>query len=191
MDRKLPVDNTHFASRKISNAFNPCDRDILLDQVAKVAPRLSKLARWLYESDLTSVVADETGQLRSVTSAQSILQGVPFGPLFFSIAIRPQDRSSAGGIRPRAYVLAYLDDIIILSPDSSINVRAAVFGARPDLVLQETKSKPWTFPRPQTEWNCYIPVTRRVSGVKTIFRHLLHSLSPVGLEDSCAWWIEN
>jgi hypothetical protein len=50
-------------------------------------------------------------------SSQGVRQGDPFGPLFFSVAIRRTLDDLMRYLGPDRLLLAYLDDIYVLSPD--------------------------------------------------------------------------
>jgi hypothetical protein len=54
-----------------------------------------------------------------ITSAQGVRQADPVGPLMLSLVIRSLLRDLASAVGPDRLILAYLDDIYILSPDDS------------------------------------------------------------------------
>jgi hypothetical protein len=82
------------------------------------------------------------GQQHLLLSSQGVRQGDPFGPLFFSLGIRTLlDRLSAH-LGPHRLILAYLDDVYILSHDSQVLADvSSFFGTQaPSLQLNLAKS---------------------------------------------------
>lgn len=101
------------ASLDLVNAFNRIGRTSLASAVAKYAPTLYRAAKWAYNQP--SILVTNSGQ--TLASAEGVRQGDPIAPLLFSIAIRPLLEHLQKAL-PKATIIAYLDDIYILSPES-------------------------------------------------------------------------
>ncbi|CAD0096311.1 unnamed protein product [Aureobasidium vineae] len=100
------------------NAFNSVSRAAVAHGILSYAPEFYKAARWAYNEPAALVMYDGT----VITSSEGVRQGDPLGPLFFSLAIRTtlqqlqqQLQRSTGYNRPPPIVLAYLDDVYIIS----------------------------------------------------------------------------
>src|SRR5689334_6856502 len=78
-----------------------------------------------------------------IDSAQGVRQGDPMGPLMFSLGIRSLLRELAAILGPERLILAYLDDIYILSPDDlALEQTLAFFDERqPSIRLKPAKCK--------------------------------------------------
>jgi hypothetical protein len=113
-------DFTHVTSLDFSNAFNTLDRAGLAKALKQFAPGLYRLAKWVYNgpSDLIFGGIQEKPQV--ISSSQGVRQGNPLGPLLFSIGTRPILDKLAGHLGVDCVILAYLDNIYILSkgPDT-------------------------------------------------------------------------
>ncbi|GFZ50356.1 hypothetical protein JCM24511_08113 [Saitozyma sp. JCM 24511] len=113
---------THLTSLDFSNAFNTVDRKD--------------------NSGGTPLVLSSPEGRHIITSAQGVRQGDPMGPLMFSFGIRSLLRDLAANLGPDRLILAYLDDIYILSPDSALEQTLAFFDERqPSIRLNPTKCK--------------------------------------------------
>jgi hypothetical protein len=106
---------THrIASLDLVNAFNRIGRTSIASSVAKYAPSLYRTAKWAYNQP--SILVTNSGH--TLASAEGVRQGDPIAPLLFSLALRPLLEHLQTTL-PKATIIAYLDDIYILNPESS------------------------------------------------------------------------
>jgi hypothetical protein len=73
--------------------------------------------------------AGETGTTHTLSSAQGVRQGDPLSPLMFSLGIRQLLADLASALGSQRLILAYLEDIYILS-DASEPAATATMGRR-------------------------------------------------------------
>lgn len=120
---------THLTSLDFSNAFNTVDRKDIAAAVRSHAPPLFRLAKWAYNqpSQLIFSAQHGNGPPPRLLSAQGVRQGDPLGPLFFSLAVRPLLQNLSLSLGPSCTLLAYLDDIYILSNSADTLTKAAAF----------------------------------------------------------------
>lgn len=112
----------HLVTLDFKNAFNSIDRRYLATGILRHAPEFFKLARWAYSSSSALVMYDNT----TLQSSEGVRQGDPLGPLFFSLGIRStleklvEDLSRIQDADdPPPIILAYLDDIYILTKEKT------------------------------------------------------------------------
>jgi len=120
LDKKNGSSYSSITGLDIKNAFNSIGQLLLASSIARYAPSLYKLARWAYNNP--SILATRLGLLVSTTGVR---QGDPLGPLLFSLAIRPFLEDLTRKLReidPDASIIAYIDDIYILSSRNSDRV---------------------------------------------------------------------
>jgi len=110
-----------------SNAFNSVSRDDIANGINTFAPDFLNAARWAYgiESDL--FIRTEEGAPIVIKSSSGVRQGDPFGPQFFSLAVRPILHELSLHLGPDHLVLAYLDDIFILGPGGGASQQVNAF----------------------------------------------------------------
>jgi hypothetical protein len=125
----------HIASLDLQNAFNTVDRRSIATAVAKYAPTLYKTAAWAYNSPSLLVTPDGS----VLASAQGVRQGDPIAPLLFSLAIRPTLEALQQAL-PDAKLIAYLDDIYILSTGRNILAQARLVFKDSPVTLNNAKS---------------------------------------------------
>jgi hypothetical protein len=106
----------HLTPIDVSNAFNTVDRRDIAEGLRQYAPVLYRAGRWAYGCTSSLVLSSPEGR-HTITSAQGVRRGDPMGPLMFSLVIRSLLRNLASTLGPDRLILAYLDDIYILSPD--------------------------------------------------------------------------
>jgi hypothetical protein len=114
-DSVVGVEYTHVTSLDFSNAFNTLDRADMAQAVRKHAPGLFRLAKWAYDKPSRLVIGSGNEVILQIPSSQGVRQGDPLGPLLFSIGIRPILEKLSLQLGPDCVVLAYLDDVYILS----------------------------------------------------------------------------
>jgi hypothetical protein len=114
LDGSLPQRFSHLVSLDFANAFNTADRLDIVNSLKDHAPSLYRLAKWAYNDASDLLIGDHV-----LKSAQGVRQGDPLGPLLFSLAIRPLLSQLIAHLGPNRLVLAYLDDIYILSKDAA------------------------------------------------------------------------
>ena len=153
VNHRLSQPDTHLTSLDVSNAINELDRTIMLDAVKKYAPELLKLAVWTYDSESALVIMDDNDTPHIIKSSQGVRQGDPLVPLLFSIAIRDLVDGLQSHLGPDALVLAYLDDIFILSLDGTPLAKCLDYfpATRPDLRLNAQKCKTATIEQIKNE----------------------------------------
>jgi hypothetical protein len=106
---------THITSLDFSNAFNSLNRRDMAESIKHHAPGLYRLAKWAYNESSRLVIGGGGDDITQIRSTQGVRQGDPLGPLFFSIGIRPILEKLSRRLGPDCIVLAYLDDVYILS----------------------------------------------------------------------------
>lgn len=112
-----------------SNAYNTLSRDVIAATVRDQYPQLYRLARWAYRGPAALFVDGRTpdGQYRAVEleSREGVRQGDPLAPLLFSVGMRPFLECLQDALGPGHLVLAYLDDVMVLSEREADVVAAA------------------------------------------------------------------
>jgi hypothetical protein len=110
---------THITSLDFSNAFNTLDRSELAKSVKQFAPGIYRLAKWAYNGKSHLIFGGIQDAPQVIPSSQGVRQGDPLGPLLFSVGVRPILDKLSGHLGPDCVVLAYLDDVYILSGSAS------------------------------------------------------------------------
>jgi hypothetical protein len=129
---------THLTSLDFTNAFNSVGRQLVAQAVRKYSPVLYRLAKWAYNKP-TDLVLPGVPPLHS---SQGVRQGDPLGPLLFSVGIRPLLEDLIVALGPECTVLAYLDDIYVLSSsDSTLSEVESFFASQQDLTLSLNMAK--------------------------------------------------
>lgn len=140
---ELPKTYTHLVTLDFTNAFNTVDRRELAAGFKEYAPALYRAGRWVYGTASKLAVTGADGAVEVLDSSQGVRQGDPFGPLFFSVAIRRTLDDLVRHLGPDRLVLGYLDDIYILSSDDMAFEEVQDFfdGRGSSLRLNVNKSK--------------------------------------------------
>ncbi|RYE04158.1 MAG: hypothetical protein EOP33_09280, partial [Rickettsiaceae bacterium] len=143
VDRTQGFDFTQVTSLDFKNAFNTLDRVDLASGLARFAPPLYRAGKWAYGTRNDLVLTGSGGELHLLKSSQGVRQGDPFGPLFFSLGVRQLLDELSHHLGPSRLVLAYLDDVYILSNDEDTlgTVRAFFEHSPSSLQLNLSKSK--------------------------------------------------
>lgn len=116
VDNTITSDNfTHLISLDFKNAFNTLDRKGMAQAVKTYAPGLYRMGKWAYNDPAKLVMGGIHGDATVIMSSQGVRQGDPLGPLFFSIGIRPVLEELKTVLGPESVVMAYLDDVYVLS----------------------------------------------------------------------------
>jgi len=125
--RRVDAGFTSITWLDFSNAFNSVSRDDIANGINTFAPDFLNAARWAYgiESDL--FLRTEEGAPIVIMSSSGVRQGDPFGPQFFSLAVRPILHELSLHLGPDHLVLAYLDDIFILGPGGGASQQVNAF----------------------------------------------------------------
>jgi hypothetical protein len=133
---------THLTSLDFSNAFNTVERRDIAEGLRQYAPVLYRAGRWAYGCTSSLVLGSPEGR-HIIHSAQGVRQGDPMGPLMFSLGIRSLLRDLASALGPDRLILAYLDDIYILSPDELASEQMLAFfdERQPSIRLNPAKCK--------------------------------------------------
>ena len=104
-----------------SNAYNTLRRRCIGEAMRRWYGPLYRLTRWAYGQAAPLVVAgprEPDGEERATVelhSSEGVRQGDPLAPLLFSAGIRPYLEQLKAALGPEHLVLAYLDDVFILS----------------------------------------------------------------------------
>jgi len=98
-----------------TNAFNTADRIDIAASLREFCPSLYRTAKWAYNAASDLVLGQHILQ-----SATGVRQGDPLGPLLLSLAIRPLLDRLSTFLGTDHLVLAYLDDVYVLSPTQDL-----------------------------------------------------------------------
>lgn len=115
IDFDLPTPFRHVTSLDFSNAFNSLARPALAKGLLQHAPALYRAGRWAYNTATPLVVSEDGGLPTVLSSSDGVRQGDPLGPLLFSVGARNTLAALAADLGPGHALLAYLDDVYILS----------------------------------------------------------------------------
>jgi hypothetical protein len=96
-----------------TNAYNAIGRSSIAGATATYAPTLYRAAMWAYGGPSILVLPNST----YIANTEGVRQGDPLAPLLFSIAVRPTLETIQERL-PRATIVSYLDDTIILNKDT-------------------------------------------------------------------------
>ncbi|KAJ0133614.1 hypothetical protein HZ326_21771 [Fusarium oxysporum f. sp. albedinis] len=122
------ADFQYITSVDLHNAFNSGVRPSIASSVASFAPTFYKAATWAYNNPLLLVLPEGS----TVASSKGVRQGDPIGPLLFSLSFTPTLEELARRL-PGATLVAYLDDLYILSKDKgSLGIAREVPEKSPD-----------------------------------------------------------
>ena len=157
----------------LRNAFNSLSRTAMATAISQHAPKMLRVARWVYGQPSPLLVVDRRrGQVEVLSSEQGVRQGDPLGPFFFSVGFRPRIEALCQLLQlPVGSLMAYLDDITILSKHGDImeELHRSFDRLVPDaMVLNREKSVHVTFDHVRTNGlqvlgSCIGPMSARRS----------------------------
>ena len=134
LDGLQPDDTTTVYSLDSKNAFNTMARKAIADSTKKSAPDFFRLARWTYNTPAPLVVGVGEDQ-HVLYSTEGVRQGDPMAAFLFSLGLRPVLQALRDKIRNKdetAVVIAYLDDIYVISKETDLLPTIEDFFAAPD-----------------------------------------------------------
>lgn len=128
------------------NAFNSLSRSTMAAAIAEHCPQLLRTAKWAYDNPTPLVIGSANGTTHVLQSSNGVRQGDPLGPLFFSIGIRALLERLETALGEEHVVMAYLDDIFIISkePGALLAAKRAVEGNPEGLSLNVSKCREYT-----------------------------------------------
>ena len=115
------------------NAFNSVHRTLLNSAVNRYCPSIWRLVRWIYNQPSQMVIYNNnnSGSAPTILHAKNgVKQGCPLSPLLYSICIRDiftALETFVKNLDPNAIIMAYLDDIAILSKDPQTLAKVTSF----------------------------------------------------------------
>ena len=127
VDGDLDEEYSHLTMLDLKNAFNMLCRLLIAKGIRKHCPSFIKFAKWSYNDPAALVIKDPEKPAEVIESSQGVRQGDPMGPLFFSVGIRDILCALQEHLGPDVKVMAYLDDIYILSKSHNTLTVAADF----------------------------------------------------------------
>jgi len=111
LDDSLSRSFSTLTTLDFTNAFNTAERVDIAASLRNYCPSLYRTAKWAYNAASDLVLGQHILQ-----SATGVRQGDPLGPLLLSLAIRPLLDRLSTFLGTDHLVLAYLDDVYVLSP---------------------------------------------------------------------------
>ena len=127
-------DTTTVYSLDSKNAFNTMARKAIADSTKESAPPFFRMAKWAYNTPAPLVVGVGDEQ-KVLYSAEGVRQGDPMAAFLFSLGLRPVLQALRDKIRTKdetAVVIAYLDDIYVISKKEDLLPTIEDFFAAPD-----------------------------------------------------------
>uniref|UniRef100_A0A0G4HAC7 Reverse transcriptase domain-containing protein n=1 Tax=Chromera velia CCMP2878 TaxID=1169474 RepID=A0A0G4HAC7_9ALVE len=104
-----------------SNAFNTCDRQVIMDQVHAHFPQLYSFFALWYGTPSDLVFRDQSGLLRRITCEEGVQQGDVADPLLFCMGLKPSLDGLLGDLQVKhggrgCFVGAFMDDVSMVFP---------------------------------------------------------------------------
>ena len=141
VDFDLPAPYRHVTSLDFSNAFNSLRRAQVGKGLLQHAPALYRAGRWAYNVATPLIVSAAAGDPVVLSSSEGVRQGDPLGPLLFSVGARNTLAALQAHLGDGHLLLAYLDDVYVLSvePGALDSVAAFLDGNDAGLALNLAK----------------------------------------------------
>uniref|UniRef100_A0A0G4FKI3 Reverse transcriptase domain-containing protein n=1 Tax=Chromera velia CCMP2878 TaxID=1169474 RepID=A0A0G4FKI3_9ALVE len=104
-----------------SNAFNACDRQVVMDELHAHFPHLYTFFALWYGTPSDLVFKDQTGFLRKIKCEEGVQQGDVAGPLLFCLRLKPSLDGVLGDLQAKhrgkgCFVGAFMDDVSMVFP---------------------------------------------------------------------------
>jgi hypothetical protein len=117
------VERKYVCQLDMTNAYNTASRVDVSKAGKKYCPQLWRTSRWAYGSPIAVAFFGAEDAYDVINSTSGVRQGDPLAPFLFSLAIRDtlsalkDHLASLSPDYPPPIILAYLDDIVILTND--------------------------------------------------------------------------
>ena len=140
----------------VRNAYNSILRGACLRSLRRLRPELAAFADLFYRRHSSYTFRGADGAVRVLTATEGVEQGDALAPALFAYGLRPAlvraqveiDALCLEAGVPRALLLAYLDDIVIVAPsgvaEAAYTIVQACLAEECSLELSADKTQVWT-----------------------------------------------